>query len=173
MIPNRIVLTGPPGSGKSSVIGWLSKYTNGKYIQVSEVARTWLELLNNEDLINNYSRDFIQDLIEVNQIKNFLQNQRAFFDRGLPDEIAYRNYFNIPITENLQVNCKKYYYDKIFFFPFWEEIYQNDEIRKETIDEALVLHTKIYDAYSLLGYEIIEVPKVSVQERVKFILSNI
>jgi predicted ATPase len=169
---NRIVLTGPPCSGKSSIIHSLE--LKGKKI-VHEVAREEISYFQKYEphKLPWENRDFFQQHLETMELKNFINNKDAIFDRGLVDQIAYRKYFSIPECEKLLLNNSIYKYDKVFFLPFWEEIYQQDEQRIETKEEALKIEKLLVDAYTSFGYNLIFVPKTTIDERVSFILKNV
>jgi predicted ATPase len=64
------------------------------------------------------------------------------------------------------------YCRKVFIFPPWEEIYENDAERKQDFIEAIATYREMVNAYIKFGYELIEVPKVSVKERAQFIVSE-
>ena len=167
----RVVITGGPCSGKSSIIKALSR---GGYNVVPEIARSLFMVLKTFNSRKLEDRSFIQDYIETTHLKNWIENQDAFFDRGLPDEIGYRDFFGEPVPSDLWDNCEKVRYDLVFFLPFWDEIYENDTERNETRAEAQDLHNKLLFAYDkILRYKYIMVPKLPVEERVKFILNHV
>ena len=172
LLQKRIVLTGTAGSGKSSVIDGLQVLG---YNIINEPAREVIAFLqeNNPEHLPWNNRSKFQDLMEEKCISNWYNNKEGFFDRSLVDEIGYRNFYKHGIPETLLENCKIYQYDKVFMFPFWEEIYKNDDIRKETPQEASAIFPYLVEGYQNTGYDVIIVPKVSISERIKFILSNI
>jgi predicted ATPase len=171
MKTNRIVLTGPPCSGKSSVISALN--IGGKTI-VPEVARGAIAYFQEYEphKLPWVNREFFQQYIETMELKNFIENKYAIFDRGLTDQIAYRKFFEISECEKLVLNTTLYKYDKVFFLPYWEEIYQQDGQRIETKEEALKIEKLLIEAYESAGYNLIFVPKLTIQERVVFILNK-
>lgn len=180
----RVVITGPPGCGKSSVIEYIedNQYhdfstpcsDDKAFKLVPEVARNTFAFLEEYEPEKMNDFPYRQGLLETLQLKNWVDNPHAIFDRGLPDEFAYRCFFGIKDNSLIWEKCRKHKYDKVFLFPFWSEIYKNDEIRKETLEEAEKIHDLLWHAYNASGYkEIVEVPKLSVEERVKFIYDNL
>jgi predicted ATPase len=174
----KIVLTGPPCSGKSSVIEQLKrKQRNSNF--VDEVARAEIEFFSNHEphKLPWNDRDFFQNYVESIQLKNYVYLEDnhliTFYDRCLVDEIGYRQYFYGESNVHLNEICQNYRYDKVFYFPLWEEIYTQDIVRIETIEEARKQDTLIRNGYLSVGYELIDVPKSSIDERVEFILENI
>jgi predicted ATPase len=183
----RIAITGPPGCGKSSVIDFIrdNQYhtfqpkpyeEDSAFVLVPEVARNTFAFL--EQYEPEKMKDFVfrQQLLETLQLMNWIDNPHAIFDRGLPDEYAYRAYFGNSSTEAMQLlwsKCRQHKYDKVFIFPFWEDIYKQDDVRKETPAEAKRLETFLMQSYIACGYQPIEVPKDSVENRVDFIYNNL
>jgi predicted ATPase len=64
------------------------------------------------------------------------------------------------------------YAHRIFVTPPWPEIFENDQERKQDFREAVATFEAVAGACREAGYEVIEVPKVSVPERVEFILQH-
>jgi predicted ATPase len=170
----KIAFTGAPGTGKSSVF---DEIQIRHFSKVPEVARRWLNFTDAQNLSHYRDRDFFQKLIEINHILNYTYYMddwnHAIFDRSLPDEIAYRRFFKCEIPETLIDDCNRYRVDKVFIFPYWEEIYKNDEVRAETKEEAKLLDELIMTAYTELGYEPIIVPKMSIEKRIEFVTNEI
>ena len=61
----------------------------------------------------------------------------------------------------------------MFVFPPWKSIYLNDNERKQNFDDALATYKEIVSAYKKFKYRLIEVPRLSVKLRAKFILNTI
>ena len=171
----RIVLTGPPGAGKTSVI---EKIEAKGYSIVPEPARTLIEYykVHSPELLpalSKENRKLFQLAIEETCIRDFKSNLTGFFDRSILDEIGYRNRYDIAISPELDKAARTHRYNHIFIFPFWEEIYKNDSVRHETAEEAKIVAEFIHQAYVIYGYTPIIVPKMDVYKRVDFILENI
>jgi len=172
---NRIVLTGGPGTGKSSIIDLLSE--KGFNI-IPEPARTLIEFYkkNSPHLLPKLSKEnrlLFQKAIEDMTIQNFHSNIEGFFDRSILDEIGYRNRYEIEINKELDYAAKTYRYNKVFIFPFWKEIYKTDDVRRETTEEAELIGKFLHTTYVSYGYTPIIVPKFTPEKRLEFILNNI
>jgi predicted ATPase len=63
------------------------------------------------------------------------------------------------------------FHRQVFMAPPWPEIYRTDAERRHGFDDALVEFERGRLAYPQLGYELIMLPRVSVAERVTFVLS--
>jgi len=93
-----------------------------------------------------------------------------FFDRGLADVTAYLRHTQFP-QDDWEKELKAYPYDIVFSIAPVEAIYQKDESRMESFQEAVSLHLAVKKSYAELG-PLIEVPFLSPEERVKFILAH-
>ncbi|WP_047245458.1 AAA family ATPase [Maribacter thermophilus] len=179
----RIVITGAPGTGKTSVIKSLE---NSGFFCFHEIIRTMtLEAIENEeaDVLQNNPIDFVSDAASFNQkllkgrLDQFkqattLQKDIVFYDRGVPDVLAYMDYFEQSYGTDFLNACKANRYDKVFLLPPWKEIYKQDNERLESYSQAVDLHIHLEKTYNSFGYEIIEVPFGTVEERLKYILNN-
>ena len=98
----------------------------------------------------------------------------CFFDRSAIDCIAYLRLNNLEVTSQILEDIKKCNFSKMAFYtPIWEEIYVNDSERKENIATAKKIESTIISTYKSQGYELVEVPKLSITQRVDFIISKI
>lgn len=167
------VITGGPGFGKSVLIEKLHElgYQVGSEIarqmitqQISEggVLLPWKDVAEFEKLVIEKRVEFIKS-VDI--------NSTAFSDRGLPDQAAFSWYKGKEISPQLNVALgENRYAKKVFLTPPWPQIFQNDQIRTETYEEAERIHQFIVKAYLNYGYELIELPFVSPDERIEFIL---
>ena len=172
---SRIVLTGGPGSGKTSVIENLSDMG---YNIVPEPARTLIEhyRIHSPELLPSISKEnrvAFAKAIEDISIKNYQDNSVGFFDRSIIDEIGYRLRYNVEISTDLRKASKEFRYNTVFIFPFWAEIFKNDDVRHESAEEAKIIYEYLYSAYIKYGYSPIIVPKMNIKDRSNFILENI
>ena len=94
----------------------------------------------------------------------------VFFDRAIPDIIAYLNFAEVAVPEEYYTALGLYpYHKQVFILPPWEAIYVNDNERWQTFEEAVLLNEAIRKAYTACGFELIDVPKNSLSERIVFI----
>ncbi|NND15879.1 MAG: ATP-binding protein [Eudoraea sp.] len=180
----RVVITGGPGTGKTSVIQNLS---DTGFTCVPEIIRTMTEaakLKDNKNQIATNPLAFVDDPMAFNQkllegrTRQYLdameQDQALiFFDRGIPDILAYMDYFNQEYADDFIRACETYRYDIVIILPPWKEIYSSDSSRLENFQEATEIHEQLLETYKKFNYDPIFIPKGTVAERVSFILDLI
>ncbi|SNR33141.1 AAA family ATPase [Lutibacter flavus] len=174
---NKIVITGGPGTGKSTVIEELSKRNFMCMHEVSREVTINARKNGTEQLFLTKPLLFSELLLE-SRINQYIEAETknsdiVFFDRGIPDVQAYMNYISIDYPKTYTTKSNLYRYDYIFLMPPWEEIYISDNERYENFEQALAIHNHLERTYKDLQYPIIEVPIGTVSERVKFILEFI
>lgn len=94
----------------------------------------------------------------------------VFFDRSLIDVVAYLHHKNTTV-EAWEAGLKTHPYDRCFLVAPVAEIYQTDHLRMESFEQAVVLHQQLVKSYKQYG-QIVEVPFLSPEERVDFILKH-
>lgn len=174
MIEKRIyVITGGPGFGKTELIEELRK---SGYLCSGEFARDLIETQlasGGEILPWKNPRLFQQEILKqrIAFFESVPEGSLAFADRGIPDQLAFARYKGFGSPEILVESVRKYRYaQQVFVTPPWLEIFVNDTIRTETFEEAVLIHESVLDIYSGLNYTIIELPLLSVIQRLEFIL---
>lgn len=96
-------------------------------------------------------------------------NEWVFFDRGLIDAAAALQYATgEPATVPLE-NAHRYH-RRVFLTPPWPEIFCADDARKLDFSAAIDEYERLFNIYPRLGYEVIVLPKTSVEERAKFVI---
>lgn len=99
-------------------------------------------------------------------------NGFIFFDRGIPDVLAYAVRFKVDLRE-FHLAADQYLYSRsVFVLPPWKEIYVNDEVRKMPYSAAVKFHDLIVSTYQSLGCDLIQVPHENIDTRAEFILSS-
>lgn len=169
----RIIITGAPGTGKSSLLDLLAK----QYPTVEEAARIIIKqelAARSHDLPWDDLMAFSKKVIALQhqQYEDF-QGKIAFYDRGMPDVFAYlRSQKLTPTEEMRKLVHDNPYHTKVFITPPWENIYANDNERKESFEEAATIHDHLVNIYQELSYELVEIPKLSIEKRLAFVLDN-
>ena len=166
----RHVITGGLGVGKTTV---LSALRSG-YPTVAEPARLVLAEHRDETgetTMDHRPEEFVQRLVDraIDDFVSADESQITVFDRGLPDCIAYADVFGIDRAPALEAAVAHRYDAPIFLAPPWEDIYKTDDMRRATFAQAETFYAAVVLAYEQLGYELVELPRATVEERVEFI----
>ena len=173
----RVVITGGPGTGKSSIIESLKKMNFNVFNESSREVTKKYKNNDSEQYFLSNPIDFSNILMDKRK-KQFEEGSKStndyfFYDRGIPDILAYLNFKKIEYKSSMMKEILKFNYDTIFIAEPWKAIYTNDSERYETYDELLEIDFHIKKIYKQLGYNIIILPKKSVKDRVTFILENL
>ena len=171
----KYIITGAPGTGKTSIITELKKrdFSCSKEISrdiIAEQIKKKGDILPWKDL-NSFSQRVF--LARLTQFINTPNNINHFFDRGVIDVIAYMKLENHE-TSHFESKLKNIKYNKkVFYTPIWKDIYVKDVHRKESISKAIKIENQLLKIYKKHNYKMIEIPKFSVEERTDFIISYI
>jgi len=177
MIEKQIyVITGGPGFGKTGLVDALRQ---SGYPCSDEYARELIEVqqrIGGEVLPWKNPKLFQQEVLRrrINFFETVPDNTIAFADRGIPDQLAFASYKGFgtpPILTDCALTYR--YAPLVFITPPWFEIFSNDLIRTETFDEAIGIHEAIRNTYLDLGYELVELPLLPIDQRTKFLLQTI
>jgi predicted ATPase len=166
------VITGASGAGKSTLIAALGELG---YSTVPEAALAFMreQLGCNGKILPTTNRTAFMEAVLARSIQDyeaakFLQAP-LFFDRGIPEWLRFLE----PSEPNCQTVAKCRDASTVFVAEPWPEIYVCDHERAHSFDRAAKSYVPTIAAYSQLGYETCVLPKVSVQERVAFILAQV
>lgn len=173
----KIVITGGPGTGKSTIIEELAKRNFSCMKEISREVILNARKNGTEQLFLTKPLLFSELLLE-GRINQFIEAEKkneklVFFDRGIPDVHAYMNYISIDYPKTYFIKSNLHRYNYIFLMPPWEEIYISDNERYENFEQALAIHNHLERTYKELNYNIIEVPTGTVNARTNFILDCI
>jgi predicted ATPase len=177
----KYVITGGPSSGKTTTINELKKRD---FIVVEESARDIIEAdkkqgknieRTSENMDNRQTRILNLQLKRESIVEEKAEEfgyESIFLDRSVVDGIAYYHLVGLPPSKRLLEDSRKEKtnYCVIFFLemlPYVKDDIREDEKTAEKIAQLL------YETYEKLGYKIIKVPVMPLQERVKFILKHI
>jgi predicted ATPase len=122
-------------------------------------------LLFSEMLLEGRKKQYQNALDEPDKI--------VFIDRGIPDVLAYMRFIGDSYPDSFHDACVDHLYTKIFILPPWEEIFTSDKERYENFEQAKHIDLHLIETYKKYGYELIEVPKDTVANRILFILDEI
>lgn len=171
------VITGGPGSGKSTLIDALASLG---FTTMPEAGRA---IIRDQSAIDgialpwNDPRAFAELMLSWE-----LRSHRAargaggpaIFDRGVPDIVGYLRFCGLPVPPHLDKAARIFRYNRmVFVAPPWPEIFGQDGERKQTWQEAEATYKAMVEAYPAYGYELVPLPLASVDERAAFVAGRI
>lgn len=168
------MLTGGPGSGKSTLIESLQR---AGYSTMPEAGRS---IIQEQVALGGRALPWVDPLLFSEMmlswdIRSYRMAEQlygpVFFDRGLLDVLGYLRLVGQPFPAHMEKAAREFRYNtRVFVAPPWKEIFQQDSERKQDFAEAVRTY-QVMSIYSEFGYELIEIPRGSVEERVRFILN--
>jgi predicted ATPase len=173
---HRFIISGGPGSGKTTLLRALQEMN---YHCSEEVSRQLIreEVANGSNCLPWINLPcFAQKALDrmIINYKTAERNKITFFDRGIPDIVAYLKAGGQEITASYMHAMKEYSYSSLVFLtPPWEAIYVKDSERWQSFDESVTLYHLIKETYLSQGYNILELPKLPVDQRIHFLLESI
>lgn len=177
MKTKKIVITGGPGTGKTSVIknleekGQVCLHEISRQVTLEAQRKGISQLFLKDPLL--FSELLLEGRIRQYKEAGMMGSETVFLDRGIPDVVAYMDYFGNEYPSIFGEACKDYGYDMVFILPPWEEIYIPDNERYESYHQAVDIHRHLARAYKNCGYTTIELPKETLENRTAFILEKI
>lgn len=172
---NFYVITGGPGGGKTSL---LESLASKGYAYIPETARQIIKerilkgLSPRPDPATFALQIFNKDW--TNFTSNAKRSSLLFFDRSFMDSawqlfhcdrIAYHKIKDTHLTHRFN--------NTVFIAPPWKEIYLTDTERDQSFEESIDIYERLKQWYGEHHYDIVILPKDTIENRLKFLLSQI
>jgi predicted ATPase len=168
------VITGAPSSGKTTLIDALS---SRGHQTVPEAARTVIdEYLARGRIFYEIRADEEafqwEVLVRKQDVESTLPSgSLIFFDRGIPDTIAYYKACGLRQRAGLDEAMAASHYRRVFLLDPLD--LEPDYARVENLDLAQRIDQELERAYRALGLEILRVPVLAPDERLQLVLDNL
>jgi predicted ATPase len=168
-----VIITGGPGCGKSTLIEALAAAGHahmpeaGRSVIIDQLAiggqaLPWGDLALFGELMLQWD---LRSHREAAQLSG-----TVFFDRGLPDMVGFYRLIGRPLPDHVHAAAQRFRYrPTVFIAPYWEQIYRNDDQRKQSPEEAERTYRVMAEVYPRYGYQLRELPKAPVCQRVRFV----
>jgi len=169
---NFFVLTGGPGSGKSTLIDALRDRDiacmpeTGRRIIQTQVA------IGGDALPWANPMQYAQMDLGVGLVAycETDPNRKTLFDRGILDPLGFLMAIGRDIPDFMREAARQFRYNQtVFIAPPWKEIYARDAERKQDFAEASATYDAMIKVYGEAEYNLVELPRASVQDRAAFV----
>jgi len=176
-----IIITGCSGGGKSTLIDTLNQmgYTSmpeaGRIIVKDQMENNgnnlpWINEMGFCNLLIEKSIAFYKKALLIESAKDNV----VFFDRSFLDAVSYyqtHSKKDVDFYDELIDQFK--FSNPVFMTPPWKEIFSEDSERKHSYETAVFEYDRLKQFYPSQGYTVIDIPKISIEKRLEFILSLI
>jgi predicted ATPase len=175
--PERFtVITGGPGSGKTTLIEALARRGHGVTVEAGrDVIRA--EVAAGGTALPWADRAGFAERMLAHELASYAaageREGLVFFDRGAPDVVGYLRLCSLPVAWHVDAAARRTRYaPRVFIAPPWPEIFAQDAERRQTLDEAVATFDIMVGTYRAYGYELVELPLAPVENRVDFVLNG-
>ena len=175
--PPLFVVTGGPGAGKTTLIDALAR---AGFVVAPEAGR---RIIRERQASGGRALPWIDPLLFAEAMLDLdaaayrshtAVRAPVFFDRGIPDIVGYLRLEGLPVPPHVVRAAQTLRYQRrAFICPPWPQIYGTDSERRQTPEIAEKTYRMMVATYGDYGYELVEVPRVSTNERVRFLLEAI
>jgi predicted ATPase len=171
------VITGGPGSGKSTLIEALASVG---VTTSEEVGRRIIreQMAAGENAMPwGDQRRFAKLMLAGERAAHAAaldRGETVVLDRGVPDVAGFLRVSGIAVPAVLDQAARTYRYNRrVFLAPFWANIFTEDAERKQSMHLAAATESIMRATYTDYGYTIVELPRASVAERVGFVMEHL
>lgn len=169
------VITGGPGSGKSSLIDALAARGNATMPEAGRAIIRDQVAIGGDALPWGDRERFAAQMLdwELRSHREALAGP-VVLDRGIPDVIGYLRLCGLPVPVEAERAAASFRYNRtVFIAPHWPAIYAQDAERKQDEAEALATHDMMAHVYAELGYDLVPLPLLDVAERARFVMERV
>ncbi|MDT0305221.1 AAA family ATPase [Streptomonospora wellingtoniae] len=176
--PDRsVVITGGPGSGKTTLIAHLGTLGFASSPEVGRAVIRDQAAIGGRALPWKDPDLFAEVMLSWEMRAHGLARERGgtvLFDRGVVDVAGYLGVEGLPVPEHVHAAAHRLRYHRtVFIAPPWPEIYRTDSERRQSLGEAERTHAAMVEAYTAYGYHLVELPRAPVAERARFVSARL
>ncbi|MEO3385176.1 AAA family ATPase [Mesorhizobium sp. CAU 1741] len=172
-----IVLSGCSGGGKSTLLTALAGRGHAVHPEAGrQIVREQMHL----DGDGLPWRDALK-FVELAASRVFHQfnttqvgERPVFFDRSLVDLVSFLDMKALDVPAYMRRAIEIYRFSpRVFLTPPWREIYVDEAERSKSFEDACREYDALVEGYLAAGYDLVEVPRSSLPERVSFIVAHL
>lgn len=167
------VITGGPGSGKTSLIAALAA---AGHPTMAEAGRAIIQqqVATGGDALPWADRAAFADRMLEQEMRSHRTatglTVPVFLDRGVPDVIGYLDLCGLPVPDHARRAADLHRYNpRVFIAPHWPAIFAQDAERRQSAEEAEATCRVMEQTYLALGYQLVPLPFGTVAERLAFV----
>lgn len=172
------IVTGGPGAGKTTLIetlarrGFARSLEAGRSILIDQVAV-------GGNAVHWGDAATFAELMLAHEMRSYHMAEDeegpVLFDRGIPELTHYFPLAGLGEAPPHFIRAAELFrYNRtVFIAPPWPEIYANDKERKQDFAEAVRTYEHCVAAYEHWGYDLVELPKASVDARAAFVMERV
>ena len=175
----RIVVTGGPGSGKTSLV---EHYRLAGHAIVPEAALQIIQELTRtmgmapqrrwrQERVVEFQRLILQRQLELERHNGSAIHGWVFLDRGRPDGLAYMHLARVTPPEDMVAMMADDPYDRVFVLDTLDEYNPRTATGRftESREDSLLIQQAILRVYRELGYQPVPVPVMPLAARAAWI----
>jgi predicted ATPase len=168
----RVIVSGAPGAGKTTLLAELARRG---LPTVSDSARELIaERLARGEAPRPEPKAFALELLRRDHAKYMSETRSTelvFYDRSVLESLAMLHEAAPMKETELKARVAAYeFHHAVILLPPWEAIYRTDAERDHTFDHAQRVHLQLVRWYRWCGYEVTDLPRVGVAQRVEHVL---
>lgn len=171
------VLTGGPGSGKSTLI---AAFAEAGVATSAEVGRQVIreQLAAGGDALPWADELAFAEAMWPREVAAhaaaLASGVATVLDRGAPDVVGFLRVSGLPVPPHIDAAARATRYNpRVFLAPFWAEIYDRDAERPQPPAVAAATEAVMRRTYADYGYTLLDLPRAPVLERVRFVLDRL
>lgn len=171
LITRWVVITGPPSSGKTTLLELLAGH--GELTSADSTRQLIADVVaSGRDAEEfRFADDFQPRVLDAMLAaeQRWDPNDVVFLEYGLPCNIAFHRTESLPLTNGLDEAADAHRYAAVFIL---EPVgWVNDAERVEDAEYQSQVHQHMFDVYRERGYDPIAVPALTPEDRLAFIRS--
>ncbi len=182
MASGLVVITGGPGSGKTSLVDYLASLGYATVpeagIQIIDERNQALGVPGQIAWRKRHPRLFqwliIERQVALDNACRLLPGQVGFCDRGRPDALAYAKLSGIELDDDLRALVLGQSYLRVFLLDTFSRFEERPATgRTSDRQRSLRIRQLLEETYRSLGYTPVPVPELSIEERARLVLSEL